>query len=49
MIGKYFLDRCFETPVEKAPWPYQIIKDTLPLSSFSKLKKKLRALPKCRR
>jgi hypothetical protein len=38
MIGTYFLDQCFNTRVEHHPWSYQILKDSLPINSFEKLK-----------
>ena len=39
MVGQYFLDQCFNTPVEKDPWPYQILENSLPIKSFEKLRK----------
>ena len=38
MIGKYFLDKCLSTTIEKQPWPHQIITKSLPTDSFDKLK-----------
>ena len=39
MIGKYFLDKCLSTTIEKQPWPHQVITESLPTDSFDKLKK----------
>lgn len=39
MVGQYFLDRCFNAPVENNPWCHQVIENSLPKDSFEKLKK----------
>lgn len=37
MVGERFLQKCLHTPVELAPWPHQILDNTLDQKTFSKL------------
>ena len=36
--GDRFINKCTNTKIENVPWPHQIIKNTLPLPVFEKLK-----------
>ena len=36
--GDRFINKCTNTKIDNVPWPHQIIKDTLHLPVFEKLK-----------
>ena len=44
MIGKYFLDKCLDSPTITDPWFHQIINDTLPHEDFNTLRKECEKL-----